>query len=263
VAASIRGDHEVSKWKHSKILDVPPDLAQDHRYLARSEIVALPVGVFYKKKDLLTRHRFARFTLSQGRTAFTFEAIDDRGHWRVAGDELARMIESVGLTDHFAPEQALAEVGLDGIVLLPDAPLPEGAIEPPKSELDIEQLYNGYTDMHAQGHFDHDSPDLDRLELLTSWIPEGVRVLDLGCNSGAFGAALIPKGCDVHGVDLSAALVVQANLRGVNAISSFDLRRTAGARLGSAANTGGSSPSPNGRWSIGRFRTSCTRAVGT
>ena len=146
------------------------------------------------------------------------EAVDDRGHWRLEAHELARIAVAANISCNADNAALLVALGLSDVMLAPEAPLPAGALRAPNSWTDIEQLYTNYTDMHAQGHFDADSPDLDRLQLLTSWIPESARTLDLGCNSGAFGEVLIAKGCEVHGVDLSEALVQTARSRGVNAI---------------------------------------------
>lgn len=204
-------------WSHSTFLDSAPNASIDHRYLAKDEIAGLAVGVYFKKKDRLTRHRFAKFELADSARQLIGEAVDDRGHWRMEADELARVGRAAGITqsDH---ERILEQLGLAGLVLPPNAGLPAGEVRPPESPDDIERLYADYTDMHAQGHFDADSPDLDRLQLLTSWVSAGTRILDLGCNSGAFGERLIPKGCEVHGVDLSGPLVAAACARGVVAI---------------------------------------------
>ncbi|WP_207843886.1 class I SAM-dependent methyltransferase [Williamsia soli] len=208
----------MSSWSHSDFLNQAPNLTEDHRYLTRQEIQKIPVGVFYKKKDVLTRHRFIKFILSRGGEVILCEAVDDRGFWRINTKELERIAIECGVRAGVSEIAILGELGLQGVVLPSDVEIPRGNIGTPESRHDIERLYADYTDMHAQGHFDQDSPDLDRLELLTSWVPDGARTLDLGCNSGAFGAALLTKNCEVHGVDLSYALVEEARGRGVNAI---------------------------------------------
>ena len=204
-------------WTHSDFLDVSPDVEVDHRYLTDAEIAALPPGAYYKKKDRIARHRFAKFVLTSGDTELVCEAVDDRGYWRIEADELSRIARAAGIEQATAQE-VLEALGLCGRVLAPDASLPDGVVRVPQSPEDIQSLYADYTDMHAQGHFDSDSPDLDRLELLTSWVADGVRTLDLGCNSGSFGVPLIARGCEVHGVDLSEQLVAAARARGVLAI---------------------------------------------
>jgi len=210
----------MTEWSHSSFLDGAPNDVEDHRYLTDSEIDSLPIGVYYKKKNELTRHRFIRFLLHCGERQIVGEAVDDRGHWRLLATEIARIAAIAGVSDVQDDCSVLAELGLDR-VLPPGTPLPEGHVRTPSTPAEIERLYADYTDMHEQGHFDTDSPDFDRLELLTSWIPGGARTLDLGCNSGAFGAVLIAKGCEVHGVDLSDALVEAARIRGVKAVRSW------------------------------------------
>tara|TARA_R110000751_G_scaffold24595_15_gene67679 strand:+ start:2825 stop:3487 length:663 start_codon:yes stop_codon:yes gene_type:complete len=48
-------------------------------------------------------------------------------------------------------------------------------------------------------------------------LPEGARVLDLGCGAGHAAAAMMQAGCTVRAIDASAGLAAQARARGVPA----------------------------------------------
>lgn len=56
------------------------------------------------------------------------------------------------------------------------------------------------------------------LELIARLIPEGSRVLDLGCGDGALLAMLTEQGCSGTGVDLNPPDVIAALRRGVDVI---------------------------------------------
>jgi methionine biosynthesis protein MetW len=56
-------------------------------------------------------------------------------------------------------------------------------------------------------------------EYVTQWVPQGARVLDLGCNDGELLAWLRDhKGCSVLGVDREDAAVLATMRRGVDVI---------------------------------------------
>lgn len=207
---------------HSLFLDSPPDQNIDHKYLTAREVGSLPAGVFYKKKSELTRHRFVRFELQTPTSRAVAECIDDSGAWRADPTELMRVARALGLEPADTTEAGLLHLlGLESLLLSSTDPLPATRIHLPTSRTDIEMLYRDYTDMVEQGHFDQDSPDLERMEWLVERVPKRSKVLDMGCNSGGFGPPLIAKDCDVHGVDLSPTLVDLARGRGVNAICAW------------------------------------------
>ncbi len=52
----------------------------------------------------------------------------------------------------------------------------------------------------------------ERLKAMVTVVRRGDKVLDVGCNSGYIGQFL-PPGCEAHGVDVSAELVVKAKRR--------------------------------------------------
>ena len=59
----------------------------------------------------------------------------------------------------------------------------------------------------------------DDLQLIYDWIPEGSRVLDLGCGDGELLAALVEhKNCTGYGVEIDTDSVIAAISRGVNVI---------------------------------------------
>ncbi|MDO4695915.1 MAG: methionine biosynthesis protein MetW [Neisseria sp.] len=59
----------------------------------------------------------------------------------------------------------------------------------------------------------------DDLQLIYDWIPEGSRVLDLGCGKGELLSALVGyKGCSGYGVEIDTAGVLASIERGVNVI---------------------------------------------
>ena len=61
--------------------------------------------------------------------------------------------------------------------------------------------------------------DHSRLETIASWVPEGARVLDLGCGDGALLDYLQRKrGCTGYGVEIDDANVQACMQRGVNVI---------------------------------------------
>ena len=61
--------------------------------------------------------------------------------------------------------------------------------------------------------------DHSRLETIASWVPEGARVLDLGCGDGALLDYLQRKrGCTGYGVEIADANVQACMQRGVNVI---------------------------------------------
>lgn len=210
--------------EHSDFLDYSPDQAVDHQYLTVSEIEELPVGVFFKQKSQITRHRYVRFELKSANCIAEGICVDDRGHWRALPDEVERMAVALGLktsVENLDEITLLKLVGLDEVFLASNTSLPVGTTLVPSDRSEMLDLYRDYTDMVEQGHFDTDSPDIDRMELICSWVPTGSKVLDLGCNSGGFGPPLIARECTVHGVDISAKLVERARARGVDAIESW------------------------------------------
>lgn len=204
--------------EHSAFLDMPPDEFVDHDYLTDEEAQHLADGVFFKSKGRLTRFRFAWAHLSEGTRKMRICVIDDRGHWRISSEELHRAA-SCFLDEPPADDQGILRgLGLAGQLLPWDAPLPPGHIKVPTTKAAMQELYAHYTDMVEQGHFDADSPDLDRLDVLCGWVPDRSSVLDLGCNSGGFAPPLIARGCEVFGVDISPSLVTRAIQRGVAAV---------------------------------------------
>lgn len=208
-------------FSHSDFLDNPPDQDVDHQYLTADEIQNLPTGVFYKKKSELTRHRFARFEIALGSARVIGECLDDRGSWRSVPTELFRLVNELGFSVEKSECDALELLGLGKQLLTSEAPAPAASVVLPSTRAEMEALYENYTDVVAQGHFDADSPDLDRMETLISWVASGSRVLDMGCNSGGFGPPLIEKRCEVHGVELSDDLVQIARERGVLAVRAW------------------------------------------
>ena len=59
----------------------------------------------------------------------------------------------------------------------------------------------------------------DDLQLIYDWIPEGSRVLDLGCGDGELLAALVEhKKCSGYGIEIDTDSVIAAMSRGVNVI---------------------------------------------
>ena len=59
----------------------------------------------------------------------------------------------------------------------------------------------------------------DDLQLIYDWIPEGSRVLDLGCGDGELLAALVEhKKCSGYGIEIDTDSVISAMSRGVNVI---------------------------------------------
>jgi SAM-dependent methyltransferase len=223
-------------------LDVPPDQDKEHDYLDTEQIGALPDGAFYKRKSALTRCRFVKATLSVDGRSEVVEFVDNRGSWRIEPRMCERIaallgpapvppltaasIRSMGVPDDLDEAArwqlgVLHASGLAPLVLPMAVPPPPGRADHPRTMGDIVALYGNYTDMEAQGHFAEDSPDLERFERMVAWVPRATEVLDLGCNSGAFGVRLIAQQCRVAGVDLALDLLRTAAARGVAAIRAF------------------------------------------
>ncbi|WP_432948249.1 class I SAM-dependent methyltransferase [Kribbella sp. CA-253562] len=182
-----------------------------------SQIADLPRGVFYKKKSVLTRHRFIKTEVRVEDRSIVLEVIDNRGHWQIDQSALSVLRETLQCPE-IEDDEAITlfrHAGCD-IHLYGDQ-IPRGQARLPETMDDMANLYSAYTDMDQQGHFDQDSPDRDRIDWITLKIPSGTHVVDVGCNSGRFGHELIAKGCVVAGVDLAPALVERARLKGVDA----------------------------------------------
>ncbi|NQD90088.1 class I SAM-dependent methyltransferase [Paenarthrobacter sp. CM16] len=208
----------------SEFLSAGPDASIDHNYLTASEIAVLPLGVYYKKKSVLTRHRFIKASISVDGDCFDLEVIDFKGYWRVDQTSLLALLAWIRQRpgqDAVDEVNVLSVCGLDGVVEPLGTPVEAKSAKLPTSLAEMAEFYSAYTDMAAQGHFDPDSPDLERLEIIVGWIPDGSTVIDVGCNSGAFGTALLKKNCAVCGIDLSHELVSIARLRGVDAVQGF------------------------------------------
>ena len=59
----------------------------------------------------------------------------------------------------------------------------------------------------------------DDLQLIYDWVPEGSRVLDLGCGDGELLSALVAhKQCSGYGVEIDTDSVLAAMQRGINVI---------------------------------------------
>lgn len=71
-------------------------------------------------------------------------------------------------------------------------------------------------DTDAENQWDPSSPVWGRVRSLFDAIPDGARVLDIGCNSGGFGRVLLERKplCRVSGVDLAAHLLPLAHAKG-------------------------------------------------
>ncbi|MEU6299551.1 class I SAM-dependent methyltransferase [Streptomyces erythrochromogenes] len=206
---------EVPPW-----LRRDPNVDVDHDYLTEAEIDALPDGVFYKRKASLTRHRFVKATIVVDGFPVLIEMVDNRGSWRLPASASSKLRER--MPAELGEREMLALVGLADTVSPEGAPLPPSRVRHPQTYSDIISLYRDYCDMERQGHFTDDSPDVDRLRAVVAATPAGSRVVDLGCNSGAFGAQLMEKkGCVVAGVDLAHHLLLEARSKGVSAIRAF------------------------------------------
>ena len=63
------------------------------------------------------------------------------------------------------------------------------------------------------------SPRLRRdLATIAAWVPDGARVLDLGCGDGALLSALVPRGVRGYGLEIDPDNVAACVARGVNVI---------------------------------------------
>jgi predicted TPR repeat methyltransferase len=88
----------------------------------------------------------------------------------------------------------------------------------------VARLYAGMAatfDEHLVQHLEYHTPSL-LVEELNSWLQEvtachgrGPSVLDLGCGTGLFGAAVRPYASTLAGVDLSAEMLAKATQRGI------------------------------------------------
>ncbi|MBT3155343.1 class I SAM-dependent methyltransferase [Streptomyces sp. CHD11] len=209
---------EVPSW-----LRQDPDTDVDHDYLTEEEIDVLPDGVFFKRKATLTRHRFVKATILVDGFPVVIEMVDNRGSWQFSAAAFSKLrgrlpAEVAGVGE----EGLLALLGLTDTVRPEGVPLPPSRVRHPQTYDDVVGLYRDYSDMEKQGHFTDDSPDIDRLRAVIAATPAGSRVVDLGCNSGAFGARLIEgNGCVVAGVDLAHRLLIEARRKGVQAVRAF------------------------------------------
>lgn len=82
--------------------------------------------------------------------------------------------------------------------------------ETPKTA--VLDAYKDYQDTQPKGF---ESFHASRVEPIACEIPDGSKVLDIGCNSGEFMALLEKKGCDVYGVDVADAVLEKAKERGL------------------------------------------------
>ena len=76
--------------------------------------------------------------------------------------------------------------------------------------------------MHTESDYDHDV-DLGDLSLsygkIAQHIPDGARVLDIGCATGSFGLALkVERSCEVTGIEVDAKAAAKATSRGLDVL---------------------------------------------
>lgn len=75
--------------------------------------------------------------------------------------------------------------------------------------------YKGYQDVWKQGI---EPFHRARIDPIFCEIPEGAKVLDVGCNSGEFMLMCQTKGCDVTGVDVAPEIIEKAKAKGLNVL---------------------------------------------
>ncbi|MBU1956137.1 methionine biosynthesis protein MetW [Patescibacteria group bacterium] len=80
-------------------------------------------------------------------------------------------------------------------------------------DLDIFDLVNDYEEYHKF----ISTNSIYRAKIISSWIPTGKKILDLGCGSGFIAAYLkINNNASVTGIDISKTAIIKARKKGIN-----------------------------------------------
>lgn len=204
-------------------------------YLSLEQVGNIPLSCEYKKKSIGGSIIFKKVLFDYNGQNHCVELAGKNGFWVILPEEVDRLFGKLELnvpifqseldekSIHQMKVKYLSQkTGWKGFSA--DFQTSSFAIPHWKKQMTREkyfELYSNYPDPVELHYFDSDSPEHIRIQNVAKEVPDNTIVLDVGCNSGYIGKALLEKNCTVFGIDLNDKLVERAKQKGIQAVGGW------------------------------------------